>query len=98
MRHGQKGSLDVIVNEILSSYNHRNGDQLDYGEMFSLVKEIMPEIDPYCETLGGFTDDHIHTVIQRFDDDGSRTFDRAEVQNFLKIMLEYGWEDGQERV
>ena len=37
--------INLIVTEILRGYNHKAADFLEVDEMFTLCKEIMPEID-----------------------------------------------------
>ena len=89
--NGKENSLDVIVDEILNTYNHNAVNHLKFYEMFALVKEMMPEIDPNFKA----NDDEIERVILRFDLDGDGTYDRLEVENFVKNMLQYGWIEGQ---
>ena len=52
-------SFDVTIDEILSSYNHKAKDHLEFDEMFSLVKDVVSEIDPNFDE----TDEAIEKVI-----------------------------------
>jgi hypothetical protein len=70
--NGRGNSLDVIVDEILTTYNHKAENHMKFDEMFALVKEMMPEIDPSFKA----DDDEIERVILRFDLDSDGTYDR----------------------
>jgi hypothetical protein len=82
--------IDLIVTEILRGYNHKSDDHLEEDEMFTLVKEIMPEIDKNFRA----NDSEIMAAIQTFDMDGDHTYDKSEVENFIKLMMEHGWTEG----
>ena len=90
---GFEGSFDIIIDEILRSYNHKAEGHLEFDEMFSLVKEIMPEVDLKFNA----TDEQINEVVRSLDLDGDGTYDRSEVRNFMRLMLQYGWEEGKKR-
>merc|ERR1719276_667673 len=45
--------INLIVTEILRGYNHKSDDHLEVDEMFTLVKEIMPEIDDKYKASDG---------------------------------------------
>ena len=87
---GLEASFDVVVDEILRTYNHKADDHLKFEEMFALVKEMMPEIDMKFEA----DDDEIEAVVRNFDINGDGEYDRDEVQNFVRLMLKHGWVEG----
>lgn len=82
--------INLIVTEILRGYNHKSDDHLEVDEMFTLVKEIMPEIDDKYKASDG----EVMAAIQIFDEDGDGTYDKSEVENFIKLMMENGWTEG----
>ena len=82
--------INLIVTEILRGYNHKSDEYLEIDEMFTLVKEIMPEIDDKFTASDG----EVMAAIQIFDEDGDGTYDKSEVENFIKLMMDNGWTEG----
>ena len=82
--------INLIVTEILRGYNHKAADFLEVDEMFTLCKEIMPEIDDKFKA----TDGEVMAAISVFDVDGDGTYDKPEVENFIKLMMDNGWKEG----
>jgi hypothetical protein len=82
--------INLIVTEILRGYNHKFDEFLEIDEMFTLVKEIMPEIDDKFKASDG----EVMAAIQIFDKDGDGTYDKSEVENFIKLMMDNGWTEG----
>jgi Ca2+-binding EF-hand superfamily protein len=84
---GQKDGMDVVVDEIISSYNHKSKDHLEFDEMMRMVQDIMPEIDKEFKT----DEQEMLDVVRRLDLDGDGTYDKLEVRNFVTVMLKHGW-------
>jgi Ca2+-binding EF-hand superfamily protein len=82
--------INLIVEEILRGYNHKSDEHLEIDEMFTLVKEIVPEID---KNFDG-SDAEVMAAIELFDEDGDGTYDRSEVESFIKLMMDHGWTEG----
>ena len=94
-----RDGLDVVVEEIISSYFHKAKDHLEFDEMKRMVHEMMPEIDKdfdagESEVIEVIRSFKLQAREEDFDLDGNGSYDKSEVRNFLKLMLKYGWVEG----